>query len=172
MTSVLDTRSLPVRSTSTENAAEPVDSVLFNHAKSMAALLSPTNDDERLGLVVVLGRPSGTQMTSYTYSNRVSTSTSSSIATVPVLNRLVDPTFLEAIRKQLDQRITMELSKIESEAERNLKSTQRTKDRRAAILAGVLSGLGIRPRRPRQLEDRLQAALIRSTQSEIVDARY
>lgn len=172
MTSVMDTRSLPVRSASTENAMEPVDSVLFNHAKSLAALLTPTNDDERRGLIVVFGRPSGTQMTSYTYGDRASTSTSSSIATVSVLNRLVDPIFLEAIHKQLDQRITMELSKMEVEAERELKSKQRTKDRRAAIFAGVLSGLGLRPRRPRQLEDRLQAALIRSTQSEIVDARY
>lgn len=58
------------------------------------------------------------------------------------------------------------------EAMMDLRARQHKLDRRGAIVAGILSGLGIRPRRPRNPLERMDAALLRASQTELIDGRY
>lgn len=175
---VLDTRHLPSKAVTTATDTETVDDALVHRIARMNDIFSPTSDDDLKVYSRVLHRPAGTgSSASFAGWMSAPTSTSSSTSTlasigIPTMQAVFEATYefvtgpYAPVHTGDAEPAHMEDSMV------SIRAAQRKRDRRAAIVAGILSGLGIRPRRPRDPYERMNAALIRASQTELIDARY
>lgn len=173
MTAVMDTRMLPLRPPSTEANVHSMEDAWVERAEAVTNGLHSATRTQRRTLITLLSLPADTASNStFLWGNAIEIAASTATARpirVPVVGSWLDTMRLVAQPEEAHQEASIAGPE---EVAMTVRSQQHKIDRRSAIFAGILSGLGIKPRRPRTPSDRLHAALIRTYQTDAVNARY